>query len=141
MRKKSTMEQIFSKYDKDGDGQLDQNEINVIASDLKNEKKQRKLMAKGAMAMCGIVTLVLVANAGLTAGIVYLAKDTAVKNGKLVDPETDEPLMVNSAETNVAADGTLRGRSSDKIIATASALQSQTLDSRLPDSVGRAQVH
>jgi hypothetical protein len=134
MRKKSTMEQIFSKYDKDGDGQLDQNEINVIASDLKNEKKQRKLMAKGAMAMCGIVTLVLVANAGLTAGIVYLAKDTAVKNGKLVDPETDEPLMVNSAETNVAADGTLRGRSSDKIIATASALQSQTLDSRLPDS-------
>ena len=56
-----------------------------------------------------------------------------MEHGNLIDPSTNLPLKVSSADTTVASDGSLRDQASNKVIATASALQSLAIDSRLPD--------
>ena len=103
------------------------------AADFIKEKKTRRLATKAAIAMGVVILLVVGLNAGLTAAIVFLSKDVKVTNGKLTDPATGKPLQVDSASTVVASDGTLRDRTSNIAISTASALQQHGIDSRLPD--------
>ena len=120
-------------YDRDGDGKFSRDEVHAMAADFMKEKKTRRLATKAAIAMGVIILLVVGLNAGLTAAIVFLSKDVKVTNGKLTDPDTGKPLQVDSASTIVASDGTLRDRTSNVAISTASALQQHGIDSRLPD--------
>ena len=120
-------------YDLDGDGKFSRDEVHAMAADFMKEKKTRRLATKAAIAMGVIILLVVGLNAGLTAAIVFLSKDVKVTNGKLTDPDTGKPLQVDSASTIVASDGTLRDRTSNVAISTASALQQHGIDSRLPD--------
>ena len=125
---------IMRGYDRDGDGKFSESEVRAMATDFIKEKKTRRLATKAAIAMGVLILLVVGLNAGLTAAIVFLSKDVKVTNGKLTDPATGKPLQVDSASTTVASDGTLRDRTSNRAIATASALQELPIDSRLPDS-------
>jgi len=125
---------IMRGYDRDGDGKFSESEVRAMATDFIKEKKTRRLATKAAIAMGVLILLVVGLNAGLTAAIVFLSKDVKVVGGKLTDPTTGKPLQVDSASTTVASDGTLRDRTSNRAIATASALQELAIDSRLPDS-------
>jgi hypothetical protein len=120
-------------YDRDGDGNFSRDEVRAMAADFMKEKKTRRLATKAAIAMGLLVLLAIGLNAGLTAAIVFLSKDVKVTNGKLTDPATGKLLQVDSASTTVASDGTLRDRTSNMAIRTASALQELGIDSRLPD--------
>jgi len=133
-RSGSVATNVMRSYDTDGDGKFSQDEVHAMAADFIKEKKTRRLATKAAIAMGVIILLVVALNAGLTAAIVFLSKDVKVVGGKLTDPTTGKPLQVDSASTTVASDGTLRDRTSNRAIATASALQELAIDSRLPDS-------
>ena len=133
-RSVSLATRVMRSYDSDGDGKFSKDEVHAMAADFIKEKKTRRLATKAAIAMGVLILLVVGLNAGLTAAIVFLSKDVKVTNGKLTDPATGKPLQVDSASTTVASDGTLRDRTSNRAIATASALQELAIDSRLPDS-------
>ena len=129
----SVTSKVMYGYDRDGDGKFSRDEVHAMAADFMKEKKTRRLATKAAIAMGVVILLVVGLNAGLTAAIVYLSKDVQVKNGRLTDPATGKPLQVDSASMTVASDGTLRDRTSNMAISTASALQEHGIDSRLPD--------
>ena len=125
---------VMRQYDKDGDGKFSKDEVHAMAANFIKEKKTRRLATKAAIAMGVLILLVVGLNAGLTAAIVFLSKDVKVVGGVLVDPSTNEKLLIGSADTKVASDGILRDRVSNRAVATASALQELAIDSRLPDS-------
>ena len=92
-------------YDRDGDGNFSRDEVRAMAVDFIKEKKSRRVATKVAIAMGLTLLLVVGMNAGLTAAIVFLSKDTYVKgdttmsdaDGKVVGTRVatqDLPLIV-----------------------------------------------
>ena len=90
-------------------------QVHAMATDFIKEKKTRRLATKAAIAMGVLILLVVGLNAGLTAAIVFLSKDVKVVSGVLVDPSTNEKLMIGSADTKVASDGSLRDQKTNGV--------------------------
>jgi len=125
---------IMRGYDRDGNGIFSRDEVREMASDFLQEKQTRRLTTKIAIVIGVILLLVVVMNAGLTAAIVFLSKDVKVADGKLIDANTNEELMVSSTDTMVSAEGDLVDRKHGTSLKTAASEQEIALDSRLPDS-------
>ena len=68
-----------------------------MASDFIKEKKTRRLATKAVIAMGVVVLLVVGLNAGLTAAIVFISKDTEVDgSGRIMVAGTDTPATVEN---------------------------------------------
>ena len=68
-----------------------------MASDFIKEKKTRRLATKAVIAMGVVVLLVVGLNAGLTAAIVFLSRDTEVdSSGRIMVAGTDTPATIEN---------------------------------------------
>ena len=68
-----------------------------MASDFIKEKKTRRLATKAVIAMGVVVLLVVGLNAGLTAAIVFISKDTEVDgSGRIMVAGTDTPATIEN---------------------------------------------
>ena len=68
-----------------------------MASDFIKEKKTRRLATKAVIAMGVVVLLVVGLNAGLTAAIVFISKDTEVdSSGRIIVAGTDTPATIEN---------------------------------------------
>ena len=73
-----------------------------MAADFIKEKKTRRLATKAAIAMGVLILLVVGLNAGLTAAIVFLAKDVRVAtDGSLRGQKTDDVSVSTHTQKNV----------------------------------------
>jgi len=99
-----------------------------------SSEKGRKLATKLAIVVGILFLLMLFGNAGLTASIVFLAKDTVVEGGKLMDTK-GHTLKISSADTSVSDSGSLLDANTGGPVKVSEAVESSSLDSRLPDTV------
>ena len=75
-----------------------------MASDFIKEKKTRRLATKAVIAMGVVVLLVVGLNAGLTAAIVFLSRDTEVdSSGRIMVAGTDTPATVENPHITTRA--------------------------------------
>jgi len=83
--------------DQDGDGKFSRDEVRAMASDFIKEKKTRRRATKAVIAMSVVVLLVVGLNAGLTAAIVFISKDTEVDgSGRIMVAGTDTPATIEN---------------------------------------------
>ena len=84
-------------YDRDGDGNFSRDEVRAMAADFIKEKKTRRLATKAVIAMGVVVLLIIGLNAGLTAAIVFLSRDTEVDgSGRIMVKGTDTPASIEN---------------------------------------------
>ena len=84
-------------YDHDGDGKFSEGEVRAMAADFIKEKKTRRLATKAAIAMGVVILLVVGLNAGLTAAIVFLSRDTEVDgSGRVMVKGTGTPATIEN---------------------------------------------
>ena len=84
-------------YDRDGDGNFSRDEVRAMAADFIKEKKTRRLATKAAIVMGLIILLVVGLNAGLTAAIAFLSRDTEVDgSGRVMVKGTDTPASIEN---------------------------------------------
>ena len=96
-RRPSKATKVMDSYDEDGDGNFSRDEVHAMASDFVKEKKTRRLATKAAIAMGMVIILVVGLNAGLTAAIVFLSRDTEVDgSGRVMVKGTDTPATIEN---------------------------------------------
>ena len=84
-------------YDRDGDGNFSRDEVRAMAADFIKEKKTRRLATKAVIAMGVVILLIIGLNAGLTAAIVFLSRDTEVDgSGRIMVKGTDTPASIEN---------------------------------------------
>ena len=97
MSRMSMTSRVMHSYDRDGDGKFSREEVRAMAADFIKEKKTRRLATKAVIAMGVIILLVVGLNAGLTAAVVLLSRDTEVDgSGRIVVKGTDTPASIEN---------------------------------------------
>jgi hypothetical protein len=134
--------QALKAMDQDADGVLSEPEIAEFiikqldeqAAGAKQKQKNKKLRLYIVLLLV-VVFLMVVANAGLTAGIVFLAKDTKVGSGGAMLTTSGDNVKVSSADTVVAASGAMLDNKGHHVKVSEAVDELPTMDSRLPDHV------
>ena len=146
--------ELFESVDTDGNGQISLAEFKqlhnrVVAEErslqrnegraleeASTQRRNKVYYQKVATALLLGLLLIIGANAAMTAAVVFLTKDVGVNSeGVMINPITGDALRVSSADTSVSSWGGLVDSATGKTVQTAETAESQTLDSRLPDSV------
>eukprot|EP00578_Thalassiosira_sp_NH16_P002173 CAMPEP_0181137312 /NCGR_PEP_ID=MMETSP1071-20121207/33642_1 /TAXON_ID=35127 /ORGANISM="Thalassiosira sp., Strain NH16" /LENGTH=485 /DNA_ID=CAMNT_0023224065 /DNA_START=114 /DNA_END=1572 /DNA_ORIENTATION=- len=78
-------DKFVRKYDKDGDGDLDLEEVKAMARDLRTTISSKKILTKVIIAMAVFSVVSLMGNFGLTFVTVILTKQVHTQNGDLTD--------------------------------------------------------
>lgn len=126
--------EMMKKFDKDKDGQFSHEEVSNIVKELELETVSRGRIQKIACALIVIILLMLCANMGLMAAVVFFAKDSQVKDSTLRDMK-GLAVATRSTDMEVTDTGELRSTgASHEHVKTSEALDEYSLDSRLPDA-------
>ena len=147
-------EELFESIDTDANGKISLAEFKqlhsrIVAEERKlqqaevqaleeanTQRKNKVYYQKVATALLLGLLLIIGANAAMTAAVVFLTKDVGVNSeGVMINPITGDALKVSSADTSVSSWGGLVDSATGKTVHTAENAESQTLDSRLSDSV------
>ncbi|GFR41007.1 hypothetical protein Agub_g1674, partial [Astrephomene gubernaculifera] len=123
---------VLSKFDRNGDGDIDPSELEEVVDELvKSQFKSRLFMAGMIMVIFSLV-LLLGSGFGLTWAVVLAHKDTTI-NDKfvLLSSSTNKPVQATDANYTVAPSGLLLSRSSAGTVATGAYYAQRMLNSSM----------
>ncbi|KAG2499952.1 hypothetical protein HYH03_002237 [Edaphochlamys debaryana] len=120
---------ILEKFDADGDGYVDTEELGIVVAELVKTKFKGRLYLWGLAAITFALVMILGCGFGLTWAVLMANKDTSVKNNIWVVRGTDDPLRAASSSYTVRNNVMVpRGGSATSRLAVSTA----TLTRRVP---------
>ncbi|KAG2448470.1 hypothetical protein HYH02_006362 [Chlamydomonas schloesseri] len=128
---------VLKKFDDNGDGRIDANEIQAVVSTLVAEKFKSKAFKIGLIIL-GVFTIILLgAMFGLTWAVVAALKDTQVNDSGVMTTNdgASTPVLTANLDMTVSADGKLVSRASNSTIATTPAVVTSLVSSEAPFSL------
>lgn len=98
------VEQKVRVYDKDGDGQIDVNEVFTIVEDVMKERNQKSMLKKFLIGSGALFILVLAANAGLMVAVLRLTREVESDgSGHLVNSKTGQTVITLAEASDLTA--------------------------------------
>ncbi|KAG2424508.1 hypothetical protein HXX76_014389 [Chlamydomonas incerta] len=124
---------VLRKFDDNGDGRIDANEIQAVVSTLVAEKFKSKAFKIGLIVL-GVFTIILLgAMFGLTWAVVAALKDTEVNDSGVMTTSdgASTPVLTANLDMTVSSDGKLVSRTSNSTIATTPAVTRSAISSEV----------
>ncbi|GIL73087.1 hypothetical protein Vretimale_4703 [Volvox reticuliferus] len=113
---------VLSKFDRNGDGEVDESELEGVVDVLVKEQ------FKGRMFLCGIQMIVLALVVllasifGLAWAVVSINKSTALRNRVLVRKNSDDPVQIANSDFTMAPSGAITARGNSRAVLGTSTL-------------------
>ncbi|GLI69057.1 hypothetical protein VaNZ11_013599 [Volvox africanus] len=115
-------QEVLSKFDRNGDGEVDESELEGVVDVLVKEQ------FKGRMFLCGIqvvvlaLVLLLASIFGLAWAVVSINKCTSIRSRVLVRKETTDPVQVANSDFTLGPTGAITARGNPRAVLGTSTL-------------------